>query len=153
MPEHTIETIRKEIDQINLQLLDLLSKRASLASEIGKLQTSQGMTLYDPQREADMLTTLQLANNGPFSNDTIKVLFKEIFKASLALEEKEARAKIIVQRKTQDENTVVDVNGVKIGDGSFQVVAGACAIESFEQMDAVGEVMAQEGIKLMRGMA
>jgi 3-deoxy-7-phosphoheptulonate synthase/chorismate mutase len=153
MAETSIETLRKEIDNINLQLLDLLSKRAELASQIGKLQTTQGMTLYDPQREADMLTALQMANKGPFSNSTIIGLFKEIFKASLALEEKEARAKIVVQRKTPDQNTVIDVNGVKIGDGSFQIVAGACAIESFDQMDAVGEVLAEQGVKIMRGMA
>jgi 3-deoxy-7-phosphoheptulonate synthase / chorismate mutase len=153
MAETSIESLRKEIDSINLQLLDLLSKRAEFASQIGKLQTTQGMTLYDPQREADMLTALQMANKGPFSNTTIIALFKEIFKASLALEEKEARAKIVVQRKTPDQNTVIDVNGVKIGDGSFQIVAGACAIESFDQMDAVGEVLAEQGVKIMRGMA
>jgi 3-deoxy-7-phosphoheptulonate synthase/chorismate mutase len=154
MTDVTIESLRKEIDEINLQLLDLLSKRAALASKIGTLQTQSGMQLYDPQREAEMLTALQLANRGPFSNDTIKVLFKEIFKASLALEEREARAKIIVQRKTADEQTIITFDdGTKIGDGSFQIIAGACAIESFDQMDAVGEVLASEGVKIMRGMA
>lgn len=154
MAERTIESLRQEIDQINLQLLDLLSKRATLASEIGTLQTQSGMQLYDPQREAEMLTALQMANKGPFSNDTIKVLFKEIFKASLALEEREARAKIIVQRKNADENTIVTLpDGTKLGDSSFQIIAGACAIESFEQMDAVGAVLAEEGVKIMRGMA
>lgn len=154
MTDVTLESLRKEIDEINLQLLDLLNKRATLASKIGTLQTQSGMQLYDPQREAEMLTVLQLANQGPFSNDTIKVLFKEIFKASLALEEREARAKIIVQRKTADEQTIVTFeDGTKIGDGSFQIIAGACAIESFDQMDAVGEVLASEGVKIMRGMA
>jgi 3-deoxy-7-phosphoheptulonate synthase/chorismate mutase len=154
MSEPTIESLRKEVDAINLQLLELLNKRAALASQIGKLQTSQGMTLYDPQREADMLTALQMANKGPFSNATISALFKEIFKASLALEEKEARAKIVVQRKTPDQNTVIEApRGVKIGDGSFQIIAGACAVESFDQMDAVGEVLASEGVQIMRGMA
>jgi 3-deoxy-7-phosphoheptulonate synthase/chorismate mutase len=154
MSEVTIESLRKEVDAINLQLLELLSKRAQLAYEIGKLQTSQGMELYDPQREADMLTALQMANKGPFSNDTVKALFKEIFKASLALEEKTARARIVVQRKSPDQNTVIQLpHGVKIGDGSFQIVAGACAVESFEQMDAIGEVLASEGVKIMRGMA
>ncbi len=154
MSEVTIETLRQAVDGINLQLLDLLSRRAELASQIGKLQTSQGNSLYDPQREADMLTALQMVNKGPFSNSTINALFKEIFKASLALEEKEARAKIVVQRKSPDENTVIDLGkGYKLGDGSFQIIAGACAVESFDQMDAVGEVLASEGIQIMRGMA
>ncbi len=150
----SIESLRQEIDKVNLQLLELLNQRASLASRIGTLQTQSGMQLYDPQREAEMLTALQSSNKGPFSNDTIKVLFKEIFKASMALEEREARAKIIVQRKTPEQNTVVGFpDGTKIGDGSFQIIAGSCAIESFDQMDAVGEVLASEGVKIMRGMA
>lgn len=154
MPEQTIETLRQQVDAINLQLLELLNKRAALASEIGKLQTELGSQLYDPQREAEMLNALQLANKGPFNNDVVKHLFKEIFKASLALEEREARAKIIVQRKNPTDTTVITLpDGTKIGNGSFQIVAGACAVESFEQMDAVGALLAEEGVKIMRGMA
>lgn len=154
MTTDRIKELRSEIDVINLQILDLLNKRATLASEIGKEQTALGSQFYDPQREAEMLTALQLANKGPFSNDTIKALFKEIFKASLALEEKEARQKLVVQRKTPTETTVITFpDGTKLGDGSFQIIAGACAIESYDQMDAVGEVLASEGVKIMRGMA
>lgn len=154
MSQVTIETLRTEVDTINLSLLDLLSQRAQLASQIGTLQTQQGSSLYDPQREADMLTALQMANKGPFSNATIINLFKEIFKASLSLEEKEARAKIVVQRKSPDQNTVIELpGGVRIGDGSFQIIAGACAVESFEQMDSIGAVLQEQGVKIMRGMA
>ncbi len=154
MPEQTIQTLRRQIDEINLQILELLNKRAAIASEIGRLQTELGVQLYDPQREAEMLNALQLANQGPFSNDVVKHLFKEIFKASLALEEREARAKIIVQRKAPNDTTVITLpDGTQIGNGSFEVIAGACAVESFEQMDAVGALLAEEGVKIMRGMA
>lgn len=154
MADNTVESLRAEVDSINLKLLQLLNERAQLASQIGTLQSTQGMGMYDPQREADMLTALQLANRGPFSNATINALFKEIFKASLALEEKEARARIVVQRKSPEQKTVIDLGrGFKLGDGSFQIIAGACAVESFDQMDAVGEVLASEGVQIMRGMA
>ena len=69
--------------------------------------SSADSQIYDPQRESQMLTDLQMANQGPFSNETINALFKEIFKATLNLEEKEARASFLVQRKSADQNTVI----------------------------------------------
>lgn len=37
-------------------------------------------------------------------------------------------------RKFHPENTVIDVEGRKIGDGSLQVIAGPCSVESEEQI-------------------
>jgi 3-deoxy-7-phosphoheptulonate synthase/chorismate mutase len=155
MPEkNQIAELREQIDSINLKILELLNQRATVASEIGKLQTQLGSQIYDPVRESAMLTTLQMANKGPFSNVTIQALFKEIFKATLALEEKEARANLVVQRKSPDQQTVIDMgNGVEIGNGEFQLVAGPCAIESYEQYDEVAAALAEEGVKIMRAMA
>ncbi|MGJ3240824.1 MAG: bifunctional 3-deoxy-7-phosphoheptulonate synthase/chorismate mutase [Anaerolineae bacterium] len=156
MPPNRIAELRAEIDEINLQLLDLLNKRATTASEIGKLQAQLGSQIYDPQRESQMLTALQMKNEGPFSNETINALFKEIFKATLNLEEKEARSNFLVQRKSSEQKTVVTMpDGSHIGNGNneFTVIAGPCAIESFEQYDEVAAALAEEGVKIMRAMA
>lgn len=155
MPEkNQIAELREEIDQINMQLLGLLNRRATIASEIGKLQSQRGSTIYDPVRESQMLTDLQMANQGPFSNETINALFKEVFKATLALEEREARASFLVQKRTPTEQTTITMpDGTKIGNSEFQVIAGPCAIESYEQYDEVAAVLAEEGIRVMRAMA
>ncbi|MEO1290184.1 MAG: bifunctional 3-deoxy-7-phosphoheptulonate synthase/chorismate mutase [Chloroflexota bacterium] len=154
MPANRMAELRAEIDEINMQLLELLNKRPTVASEIGKIQSSIGSQIYDPQRESQMLTALQMANEGPFSNETISGLFKEIFKATLNLEEKEARANFLVQRKTPDQNTVIEMpDGTRIGNSDFQVIAGPCAIESYEQYDEVASALVDEGIKIMRAMA
>jgi 3-deoxy-7-phosphoheptulonate synthase/chorismate mutase len=149
-----LQELRAQVDTINMQLLDLLSKRAQTVTQIGKVLEELGSEHYDPTREAQMLTALEMANKGPFSNETIKALFREIFRASLALEEQQARAKMRVQRKGKDERTVIQLpNGAVIGDGEFQLVAGACAVESHEQMDEVGAALAARGVRIMRGMA
>ncbi|MGB1287131.1 MAG: bifunctional 3-deoxy-7-phosphoheptulonate synthase/chorismate mutase [Aggregatilineales bacterium] len=153
MPENELHELRSKIDGINEQILALLNERAAIASQIGKVQSKMGSQFYDPQREAEMLTALQQMNEGPFSNETISSLFKEIFKATLAMEEKEARASFIVQRDATKTDTVIDLGDVKIGDGSFQIITGPCAIESYEQADEVAAVMSEYGIKIMRGMA
>ena len=154
IPENRLEVLRGQIDILNMQILDLLNKRAQIASDIGHVQTELGTRFYDPEREAKMLQALEQANQGPFSNETIKALFSEVFRASLALEETEARQKILVQRKTDDEKTIVTLpDGTEIGNSRFQVIAGSCAVESLEQMDTVGAALAERGVRIMRGMA
>ena len=141
-PQSRLQELRKQIDPINLQILELLNKRATIAREIGEVQQELGTTFYDPQREAEMLTALQQANEGPFSNETINKLFNEIFRATLNMEEQDARQKILVQRKRPDQQTVIEFdNGLTIGDGSFSIIAGPCAVESYEQMDAAAAAL------------
>ena len=154
MPPNRIAELRSQIDDINLQLLNLLNQRATIASDIGKEQATLGSQIYDPQRESQMLTDLQMANQGPFSNETISGLFKEVFKATLNLEEKEARSNFLVQRKSSDQNTVVTLpDGTEIGNGGFTVISGPCAIESHEQYEEVAQALVEQGIKVMRAMA
>jgi 3-deoxy-7-phosphoheptulonate synthase/chorismate mutase len=155
MSESSLQELRAQVDTINLQILELLNRRATVVSDIGKVQAQLGTGFYDPQREAYMLTELEKNNKGPFSNETIKALFREIFRASMALEEKEARAQILVQRKSPDQRTVITMpDGITtIGNGDFSVISGSCAVESYEQMDTVAAALAERGIKFMRGMA
>lgn len=153
-PQNRLHELRTEIDEINLQILELLNKRAEVASRIGTVQSELGTQFYDPQRESEMLTALQQANNGPFSNETISALFKEVFRATLALEEKEARATIKVQRKSPTEKTVIEMpDGTTLGGGDFKIIAGPCAVESMEQMDEVAAALSERGVRFMRGMA
>ncbi len=154
MSQDRLQELRSQVDVINLQILELLNKRASIVTDIGKVQTELGTSFYDPAREAFMLHNLEKNNKGPFSNETIKALFREIFRASMALEEQQAKAKILVQRKSPDQRTVITLpNGAVIGDGSFTVITGPCAVESYEQMDETAAALAQRGIKIIRGMA
>ena len=51
------------------------------------------------------------------------------------------------------EDTVVDVNGIKIGGGHFQVIAGPCSVESKEQMEEVASDVKASGATLLRGGA
>lgn len=153
MSDNRLQELRGQVDDINLQILDLLNRRARLASDIGKVQQEMGTRFYDPEREAQMLTLLQQTNNGPFSNETIQHLFREIFRASLALEETEARAKILVQRKTPDERTIITMSdGTEIGNSEFSIISGPCAVESMEQIDEVAAALSSRGVRFLRGM-
>ncbi len=51
------------------------------------------------------------------------------------------------------ESTVVDVAGVKIGDGHMAVIAGPCSVESKEQVLEIALAAKASGAKLLRGGA
>ena len=149
-----IQTLRSQIDALNLRLLELLSQRASVAEAIGELQTAQGVTHYHPMREQQMLEVLVAANKGPFSDSTVKSLFKQIFQASMQLEEDHDRGKYLASRASRSEDTVVLVGDVPVGSEHAPVlIAGPCAMESREQVMMTAEFVASRGVQLFRGGA
>lgn len=87
--EKKLKQLRTEIDVINSELISLLSKRGELAHAIGIIKSQQGRPcLYDPEREKQQLQQLVKINPGPFQNEEIEAIFRQIFKACLELEEK-----------------------------------------------------------------
>jgi 3-deoxy-7-phosphoheptulonate synthase len=59
----------------------------------------------------------------------------------------------LVSRETKKDATVIDIRGAKIGDGSLQIVAGPCSVESYDQIMQCAETIAQSGAKFLRGGA
>jgi len=49
--------------------------------------------------------------------------------------------------------TVVDVSGVKIGGGHLAMIAGPCAIESYERLDEIAAAVKEAGANILRGGA
>ena len=56
-------------------------------------------------------------------------------------------------RKFHPEDTVVDVDGVKVGGGNFAVIAGPCSVESAEQVTGIARDVKASGAKMLRGGA
>lgn len=59
----------------------------------------------------------------------------------------------LTSREFHPENTVVDVNGVKIGDGSLTTMAGPCSIESLDQIRECARIAKEGGATILRGGA
>ena len=56
-------------------------------------------------------------------------------------------------RKFHPDDSIIDVNGVKIGGGNFAVIAGPCSIESEEQITYCAQRVKNAGASLLRGGA
>ncbi|MDQ0215034.1 3-deoxy-7-phosphoheptulonate synthase/chorismate mutase [Oikeobacillus pervagus] len=153
MSNRGLEELRNSVDEINLKLLDLINERASLVQEIGRVKEKQGVNRYEPVRERDMLNLIIDHNDGPFENSTIEHLFKEIFKAGLELQKDDHRKALLVSRKKKPEDTIVNIKGEKVGNGTPTFVFGPCAVESYDQVAQVAQTIKDKGLKLIRGGA
>ena len=56
-------------------------------------------------------------------------------------------------RKFHPQDTVIDVGGIRIGGGSFTVIAGPCSVESPDQIRSVAQAVKAAGADILRGGA
>src|ERR1019366_6094230 len=82
----SIETLRARMDEINLKILRLVSLRAGLAMEIGRLKHNKGGEVYQPVRERAIIEKMLAENQGPLTDEQLKRIYVEIISACRALE-------------------------------------------------------------------
>jgi len=82
----TVEELRKRIDEIDKQLVQLLNERAQVVVEIGKLKNKADKPVYAPDREKEVLAKVTQANKGPLPDKTLVAIWRELMSGSFALE-------------------------------------------------------------------
>ncbi|MFT5425911.1 MAG: chorismate mutase/prephenate dehydratase [Gammaproteobacteria bacterium] len=86
----TLEDLRTRIDEIDSNLLELISERARMATEVARVKSEESdddCGFYRPEREAQVLRKIIERNPGPLSEEEMARLFREIMSACLALEQ------------------------------------------------------------------
>src|SRR5947209_5571230 len=81
-----LKTYRTQIDKLDLQILEMINKRAGLAAQIGKLKSENGSDVFNPAREEEVIANLLKANKGPLPEMTIRAVYREIISGSRALQ-------------------------------------------------------------------
>src|SRR5258707_966322 len=80
-----IDKLRREIDAVDNELLQLINRRAGLAGRIGSLK--QGAPAYRPERETQILRRVAEASAGPLAPERVTAVFREVISACRGLEE------------------------------------------------------------------
>ena len=81
-----IDHWRKEIDDIDAELLRLLNMRARLAMKVGALKQAAHLPFCDPDRERTVLQRVQELNAGPLDQRAIGKVFRRIICESRRIE-------------------------------------------------------------------
>lgn len=97
----------------------------------GQYQTVIGLIGDTSKIDMDLLASLEIVEN--------VTRISEPFKSA--------------NRKFHPDDTVIDINGIKIGGGNFQIIAGPCSVETPEQISSVAASVKAAGAGLLRGGA
>jgi len=69
---------RKQIDELDIRLVELLNLRAQAAREIGKLKRNTSMPIYEPDRERTIFENVRKANQGPLPDSELRHVYERI---------------------------------------------------------------------------
>ena len=77
----TIEELRSRIDVIDDQLVRLLNVRVACAVEVGRLKHEDGLPIYQPERESQVLAKVRQSATelaGPLTAEAVVRIFERV---------------------------------------------------------------------------
>jgi chorismate mutase-like protein len=80
---------RRKIDEIDRQIVALLSQRAEAAKAIGQLKRSTSLPIYEPNRERVIFENVRAANKGPLPDIELTHVYERIIDVMRALQRDE----------------------------------------------------------------
>ena len=101
---------RKQIDELDKKLVDLLSQRAHAAHEIGKLKKTASMPIYEPDRERAVFENVKKVNRGPLSDRDLLRVFERIIDIMRQIQREEIDPEINLADQSHDTEIESDVN-------------------------------------------
>ncbi len=84
-----IEDWRKQIDEMDEQMVALINKRAQAAKQIGLLKRETALPVYEPQRERDIFEHVKRINPGPLSNAELLDVYERIIDVMRTLQRRD----------------------------------------------------------------
>lgn len=82
----TLDEVRKEIDKLDDNLLEMLNERMKWVHLVGEIKNKTKTVIYRPEREKQIIQRLYENNNGLLTEDAIEAIFLEIFAAARNIE-------------------------------------------------------------------
>ncbi len=80
--------LRERIDAVDRAILEQLNLRAKWVLEVGRLKQSRGSCVYEEGREKRIVSSLVESNRGPFPDNGLAPVFREIISATRSLEDR-----------------------------------------------------------------
>lgn len=81
-----LKALRKRIDNIDKELVQLLNLRAKITQKVAKVKQRAGAGVYSPDREREVLNKISQNSKGPLPSSALEAIYREVMSASLAFE-------------------------------------------------------------------
>ena len=83
-----INSLRKKIDELDDQMIDLVVQRLAIAKEIGDIKETNGIEVIDPYRESQIINRITKKLAGTLEKKDITAIFDPIYSISKRLQKK-----------------------------------------------------------------
>jgi len=84
---------RKKIDELDRQIVALISERARAAQAIGRLKRATDLPVYEPNREKVIFDNVRKTNPGPLPDIELTHIYERIIDVMRALQKDELASK------------------------------------------------------------
>ena len=146
----TIEELRIRIDELDRQLVELLSERARAAQMIGHLKAATSLPVYEPDREKIIYANVRAANKGPLPDIELTHIYERIIDVMRALQ----RNELASQRNAQAAHSRADAwpcrGRIHARDRERKMIVAMQEKATEEQIDAVISAMEEAGVDVHR---
>lgn len=69
---------RRKIDELDEQIVRLISERAAAAQAIGEIKKKTNLPIYEPQREHEVFEHVRSKNSGPLTDIEMQDIYERI---------------------------------------------------------------------------
>jgi chorismate mutase len=80
---------RKKIDELDEQIVRLISQRAEAAQAIGELKRTADLPVYEPQRAQHVFHHVRKANPGPLADTEIQHVYERVIDVMRTLQRRD----------------------------------------------------------------
>ncbi len=84
-----IDAWRKKIDELDEQIVQLISRRAEAAQAIGEIKRASSSPVYEPKREQAVFDHVSRINSGPLANAEILHIYERIIDVMRTLQRRD----------------------------------------------------------------
>ncbi len=81
---------RKKIDELDEQIVRLISQRAEAAQAIGELKRVAALPVYEPQREQAVFDHVRAVNPGPLADAEMLHVYERIIDVMRSLQRRDS---------------------------------------------------------------
>jgi chorismate mutase len=80
---------RKKIDELDVEIVRLISQRAEAARAIGEIKKTADLPVYEPRREQDVFDRVRKANPGPLADAELLHVYERIIDVMRTLQRRD----------------------------------------------------------------
>ena len=78
MSTERLADCRRQIDAVDVKIVELLNERTQIVHEIGRIKKQFELPIYEPKREDQVFENVTSHNPGPITADALKRIFERI---------------------------------------------------------------------------